>query len=490
MPGVRRPLAGIVRYMKKLNRIFLLLGFLSSCACAAAGQGSPGPSNDPAGRLENRRVEFTSYRLANGLRVVLAPDEGESGVAVNISFDAGSGKENPEQAGSADLLQNILLQDLRRTRGDTPEPFEGVVNQERASYFSEFAAGRSDSVLSSLARLMRAADIDRARVDARRLSLRNECGKLDGRRFGRVQEALLELIYGDSAFKYGAICSPPDLNHLSPDGAQSFFTTYYVPNNAALVIVGKFEVGEAKKIVAKHFGALPRRAAPPRGDFGRQRFSLERRRVITDARADAATYMSAYLTVPSNHPDWYALNILADIIGQGDTSRLHTALVATKLAASVPEGIAESRGQSLFRVGAALLPGVGVERAEAIIDAEVARIQSDGVTRAEMEKARAQERQYSAEQLGTALGRASFLARATLYYDDPQRVNTELGRILAVTARDVRRVARKYLVRTNRAVVVAQPATRSSLFEAVFFKPANREDALPHASRAARGGAA
>ena len=142
-----------------------------------------------------------------------------------------------------------------------------------------------------------------------------------------------------------------------------------------------------------------------------------------------------------------------------DLSRLYTALIAKKLAASVPEGVAESRGQSLFRLGAALLPGARVEKVEAIIDAEIARIQRDGVTQAEMDKARLQERQYSVEQLGTVLAKAGLLARAMLYYNDANRVNTELGRIVAVTAEDVLRVARKYLVKTNRAVVIAQPAT-------------------------------
>lgn len=449
-----------MKSVKITNRIFLLLAFLAVHDYTTTAQSSSGSSRTPEGQLKNRRIKFESYKLANGLRILLAPDEAVSGVAVNISFDAGSRKENLGQAGLANLLQNILLQTLRETRGEQNGLIEGVLNQERASYYSEVPAGQLGSVLLSLARLLLAPDINQADIDARRLALPNECGKLDESRFGRVQETLLELIYSDSAFKYGAICSPPGLDHLSPERAKSFFTTYYVPNNAVLVIVGNFPVGEAKKIAAEQFGARPRRPPPPKADFDRQQFSLERRKVLTNSRADAATYLSAYLTVPSDHPDWYALNILADIIGQGQMSRLYTALVAKKFAASVPEGIAESRGRSLFRIGAAVSAGVSVEKVEAIIDAEIARIQSDGVTQVEMDRARSQERQYSAEQLGTALGKASFLARATLYYDDPNRISTELGRILAVTANDVRRVARKYLVKTNRAVVVVQPATR------------------------------
>ena len=200
--------------MKKINQIFLSLAFLAFYACTAKAQSNSVSSNVLKGQLKNRRIKFTRYKLANGLRVLLAPDEVESSVAVNISFDAGSRKQNPEQAGVANLLQNILLQNLRQVRGEMLKPFEGALNEERASYFSEFTVSRLDSVMSSLAGQMRAPDINQTYMEAQRLALQNECEKLDERRFGRVQETLLELIYKDSAFKYGAICSLPDLNHL------------------------------------------------------------------------------------------------------------------------------------------------------------------------------------------------------------------------------------------------------------------------------------
>ncbi len=447
----------IMKSEKKIHQTFLLPVLLALYTCTAKVRSNSVSTNMLKGQLKNRRIKFTRYKLANGLRVLLAPDELESSVAVNLSFDAGSRKENPEQAGVASLLQNILLQKFRQIDGEMLKPFEGTLNEDRASYFSEFTVSRLDSVVSALAVQMRAPDINQTHVDMQRLALQNGCGKLDERRFGRVQETLLELIYGDSAFKYGAICSLPDLNHLSLEGAKAFFTTYYVPNNAVLVIVGNFKEDNAKKMIAKHFGVISRQAVPPRADFDNQQFSSERRKIITHSRASAVTYISGYLTVPSNHSDWYALNILADIIGQGDTSRLYTALVAKKLVSSVPEGISESRGQSLFRIGAEVLPAASAEKVEAIIDAEITRIQSNGVTQAEMDKARLQERQYSVEQLGTVLGKTGFLARSMLYYNDPNRVNTELGRLEAVTSEDVLRVAQKYLVRANRAVVIAQP---------------------------------
>ena len=248
------------------------------------------------------------------------------------------------------------------------------------------------------------------------------------------------------------------MKELTAEGVETFFRTFYVPNNAVLVVVGNFKPAEALGLVEKNFRPLRRRAVPRLDAGGTPRLGRERSRVIADERTGAASYMSAYLTVPSDHADWYALNILADIIGQGEESRLHKALVAKKLATSVPEGMSETRGRSLLRVGAALAPDVHYETAEAVIDSEFEKLRKEGVTGAEVERARSQERQYAAEQLGTPLGRASFLSRNTLYYDDPNRINTELGRLLAVTAEDVRRVARKYLLKTNRVVVVARPA--------------------------------
>src|SRR5688500_7666137 len=122
----------IMKSMKKINPIFLLLVFPALYACTAKAQSNSVSGNILKGQLRNRRIKFTKYKLANGLRVLLAPDEVESSIAINISFDAGSRKENPEQAGVANLLQNILVQNLRQIRGEMLTPFEGVVNQERA----------------------------------------------------------------------------------------------------------------------------------------------------------------------------------------------------------------------------------------------------------------------------------------------------------------------------------------------------------------------
>jgi len=419
-----------------------------------------------AGQMKIRQVRFTSYKLANGLRVLLAPDETASGIAVNLSFDVGSRNEAPEQAGLANLLQNIISQNLNRTiegehelsRVEDSKQLQATINQERTSYFSEVTRSKLDFLLLALARQMSLPDITQTRVDEQLVVILGQCKQASEGPFGRVQAMLLELSYQKFAYKHDTICSLPDDNRVSHETIRRFFKTHYGPNNAVLVIAGDFRENDIKKAVKKHFALIPRQAAPPHVDVTNEPpITLERRQIISNSRATSPFYMSAYLTVPSDHADWYALNLLGDILGQGSTARLYTALVAQKLASAVPEGASELRGQSLFRIGARVLPGVSVEKVEAIIDAEIAQIQANGVTEGEMVKARSQERDYAAEQIRTPLGKANVLARAAIYYHDPNRINTELDRMLTVSAEDVRRVAQKYLVRTNRAVVIVQP---------------------------------
>lgn len=449
--------------MKKTQQVFLSFTLLAVSAYGAAAQGRLGTGQTNSSPLESQRVKFTSYRLANGLRVLLAPDEAASGVAVNLSFDVGSRNETPEQAGFTNLLQNIILQNLRQTlvserRETETEQLQGTANQERTSYFSQLGASQLDFTLSALARQMRVPDLTQTKIDQQHLIILEQCQQASASPFGRVQATLRELSYHTFAYKHDTTCSLSNQSSLSLEAMRTFFKTFYPPNNAVLVIVGNFKKNEITQTVNKHFGLISRQAAPPQIDTTNQPlFSLERRKIFSDSRAIPPFYMSAYVTVPSDHPDWYALNLLGDIMGQGNTARLYTALVAKNLASSAPEGASELRGPSLFQVGARVAQGVNSETVEAIIDREIARIQQDGVTAAEMDKARLQERDYSREQLHTPLGKANFLARAAIYYHDPNRINTELGRMLAVTAKDVQRVAQKYLVKTNRAVVIVQP---------------------------------
>ena len=399
-------------------------------------------------------VTFTDYPTANGMRVLLAQDKSAPFVAVSITYDFGSRNERPGQTGVANLLHASLLRDLQQRCKDKllipDEDCRGSNNQERTSYTLSIPADRLETALSLLASQMRA---DLAGLDSLRAELLEQ-RQSNKDPYAKAAETLLDLSFTGFPYKHGVEGSEADLKTLTVVGAQGVFRTYFAPDNAALALAGNFDPAAAKLAIEKHFAAIPRRGPFPKVDTAEPAAAGERRTVIEDARATHPQYLAAYNTVPSNHPDWYALNLLADILGQGPKSRLHRALVETKLVTDLAEGMSESRGPSLFRIRLNLPPDGSMQRVEEVLDKEIARIQRDGVTEAELALARSQEQDYWKQVLATPRGRAETLTRFSIYYQEPELINGELKAILGMTAADVQRVARKYMTRENRAVVV------------------------------------
>lgn len=191
---------------------------------------------------------------------------------------------------------------------------------------------------------------------------------------------------------------------------------------------------------------------------------------MTDKLARLTRYEAAYKTVPGDHPDSYALTILSSILSGGRTSRLYMDVVNKRLALNANAGGGFGRGPALFSFSATIPPGGNVDDVEKAFDAEIARIQTDGVTDAEIQKARTQARARAiiggfggrgggggGGGLQTALGRANSLTQNAIFFNDPGRINTLLTRLEAVTADDVKRVANQYLTKQNRIVVIDGP---------------------------------
>ena len=375
-------------------------------------------------------------------------------MAVSLTYDFGSRNERPGQTGAANLLHARLLRDLQQRckekllipDAERDEACRGSNNQERTSYTLSIPADRLEPALSLLAEQMRA--FDPVGLDSLRAEILEQRQKEDA--YARAAETLLELSFTGFPYKHGV----SDLKALTAADVQRVFQTYFAPDNAALALAGNFDPAPAKRAIEKHFGPIPRRGPFPKVDTAEPAASGERRKVIEDEHATHPQYLAAYRTVPSKHPDWYALNLLADILGQGPKSRLHRALVETKLVADLAEGMSESRGPSLFRIRLNLAPDGSMQRAEEVLDQEIARIQRDGVTEEELALARSQESDYWKQVLATPRGRAETLTRFSIYYQEPELINGELKAILGMTAADVQRVAPKYMTPENRAVVI------------------------------------
>jgi predicted Zn-dependent peptidase len=249
-----------------------------------------------------------------------------------------------------------------------------------------------------------------------------------------------------------------DLNAGKLEDVQEFFNTYYAPNNATLTVVGDFDKAEAKRMIQEYFGGIRRGPAPPPVTCNDPFGHLPVRETIVDNNASLPAFFASYGIPAVDSNDIYAITLLGNLLGSGESSRLNQRLVQTERAAVATQAFLDiRRGPGVFVVFAIPNQGVGVDRIEALIKEELDKIHTHGITADEMQKAKNRYRASTIRSYQTVLGKADRLQYFAHFYDDPAMINSIMDRYMAVTPQDIQRVARQYLVPTNRAVIITQP---------------------------------
>jgi zinc protease len=183
--------------------------------------------------------------------------------------------------------------------------------------------------------------------------------------------------------------------------------------------------------------------------------------VIEDKNANVPAEFIGYPLPPHDHPDTPALPLLGQILAEGESRRLYKRLVKDEEAALVVFGGVDSRkGPSLFRFAALANSGVPIERCEELILDEIRKLQEEGVTEKELEKAKAQFKASFVSSRETVLGKAEELHHYAYFHDDLSEINTDLDEYMKVTVDDIVRVAKRYLIDRNRTVVIANTTGR------------------------------
>jgi predicted Zn-dependent peptidase len=413
------------------------------------------------------KIEFTDTTLANGLRVIVAQDRSAPVFSVAVNYNVGSRDERKGRTGFAHLFEHMMFKGSANV-GAFEHPLlvfnnggnmNGTTNKDRTLYYETLPANQLDLALFLEADRMRSLDITRENLDNQRNAVQEERRLgVDNQPYGKTNEAIDELAYENFAYEHSVIGSMQDLDAASVDDVAAFFRTYYAPNNAVLAIVGDVDPKEAVAKARKYFESIPRQTPPPAVDLTEPAQTAERRLVLEDALARLPRLDMAYKVPPSMSPDDDALGVLATVLAGGRSSRMYESIVRQRqLSPGVNAGKGESRGPGLMRVLATLSPGQQMAALEAAIDAEIERVKTDPIADWEMEKARSSARRSLVASLQSSLQRAILLSQYAMFYDDPGLINTRADRIAAVTAADVQRVARRYLTKENRTVVITNP---------------------------------
>ena len=413
-------------------------------------------------------IRFDQYRLANGLRVVLAPDPAASTVSLCVTYGVGSRDERPGQAGWAHLMEHMMFQgsahvgrgEHRQLVEETGGKFQADTGQDHTEYYEEAPAGQRALALYLEADRMGLLDLTQDNLDNQRaVVLREKAQRHSHQSYDVADIALLDLAYDGFGYKHTTIGEKADLDAATVPALREFYERFYAPGNAVLALTGDFDAAAARAEIARDFGLLPARHAPPPISASEPPFPGERRKALNDGFSRLQRCVIAYRIPPFDSPDATALDCLSDILGRGRTSRLYRSLVDPRRAVYASADTQGRRGTGLFVVTADLPPDSRFPAAEAGIEAQIARVQAEGVTPTELQKARNWGRMDVWGGLQATAGRARWLAAQAVDSGDPGRVNTFLARQDAVTTADIRRVARRYLIGSNRIVLNVTPNT-------------------------------
>jgi predicted Zn-dependent peptidase len=291
---------------------------------------------------------------------------------------------------------------------------------------------------------------------------------VDNQPYGTWLEKTGELLFPEShPYHHSVIGSMADLSAASVADVQNFFKTYYAPNNAVLVVAGDIEVPQAKALVRKYFGPIPRGPVPPKLANMRLPTTIgrEQRLVIQDPLAPAPAVFVTYRVPPSKDRRARAVSLLAKVIGGGSSSRLDESLVRRQQIATSVTGLnlGLADGGDMLVLIANGKPGSSPDSLERALLAELAGASS--FTQGELDRARALERFSFVNGLQTTGGfggRADVLAKGWTFFRNPNYVNNVLSDIDRVKLADLNALARERLVPTNRVVLVFVPAKKTA----------------------------
>jgi zinc protease len=412
-------------------------------------------------------IRFTETKLVNGLRVIISEDHSAPVYSIAVHYLVGSRDERKGRTGFAHLFEHMMFKGSENigqgehfmlvfTNGGS---MNGTTNKDRTLYFETLPSNQLDLGIFLEADRMKSLAITKENLDNQRNAVQEERRQgLDNQPYGRTFELLDELAYDNPAYEHSVIGSMADLSAASVDDVASFFRTYYAPNNAVLAIVGDVDPAVALQKVRKAFEPISAQTPPPAVDLSEPKQTAERRQTIDDPLARLARVDIAFKVPPRAMADDDALQVLGTVLSSGRSSRLFQQLVREQqLSPNVQAGRDGAIGPGLFRVAGVVTPGKTTEALEAAIYAEIEKIKAGPIEAWEIEKARNNAKRAVVGGLTSSLNRAVTLAEFAASYGDTSRINQRTERIAKVTAADVQRVARQYLVPENRTVVVTMP---------------------------------
>jgi len=409
------------------------------------------------------KIDFQEFTLDNGLRVILHQDKSTPIVAVSVMYHVGSKNENPSKTGFAHFFEHLLFEGSENIgRGEYDKYIEkagGTLNantsMDRTYYFEILPSNQLELGLWLESERMLHAKVENVGIETQRQVVKEERRqRIDNQPYGSFLEQIMMRAYTVHPYRWPVIGSMAHLDAAVESDYKNFYKDFYVPNNAIVSIAGDIDYENAKMLVSKYFGTIPKSSKPVyRPSEIEPPLNGEIRDTFYDNIQLPAVLM-AYRIPAAGTPDYYAVSMLGTLLSQGESSRLQKALVdEQQKAVAVGNFPLDLENPGVAIAYGICSMGTDVLDAEKSITAEIDRIKTETISDDEFQKLRNQVENDFVSSNSRVAGIAESLANYKMYYGDANLINTELQRYLAVTKEDIKNAAVKYYKDSNRVVL-------------------------------------
>ncbi|MEZ4299577.1 MAG: pitrilysin family protein [Polyangiaceae bacterium] len=414
------------------------------------------------------KLQLTRLTLDNGLRVVLNVDRTSPTVAVAVAYDVGARNEEKGRSGFAHLFEHMMFQGSKNVgkgehlslvagHGGTAN---GTTSPDRTGYYEVLPSSELALGLWLEADRMASLSVTKEHFENQRDVVKEEYRmRVSNAAYAPAALRLEELVYqGYAPYEHPAVGSLAELDVADFAWVKEFHAKYYGPNNAVLSIAGDFDEEEAKALIHKYFDKIAKVTTPAFADSVFPEQASPRTGVLRDAHAGSPAMLFGWRAPKMGERAAYALELLAIVLGEGESSRLYQLLVRDRAAAlDVSARMPLRRGPGMFEIDAKLAPKAKVLDVQKLVEDAVKALGDKGPTAAELAKAQRRAQSRFVFGLQTNGARARRLADEELFFGDAGRLPGEPSRYLAIGIEDVQKAVKQYLLPTKRTVVEVYP---------------------------------
>jgi zinc protease len=406
--------------------------------------------------------------LDNGLTVVLREIHSAPVISFWLAYRVGSRNERTGETGISHWVEHMMFKGteafpagiLDREIDRAGGQWNAFTSNDYTMYYETLPADRIDLALQAEADRMMNALFDTEEVESERTVIISERQGSENDPTFWLNEELRAAAFRVHGYHHTILGDMADLETMSRDDLYEHYRKHYTPSNAVIVAVGAFNSQEMLAKIEEHFALLPTMPKPK--PFNRPEPEQQgEKRIIVERPGMTAFLSIAYHVPAATEDDWFKLEIVDSVLtgagsGENKTSRLYKALVKTGFATSIDGGLSESIDPNLYELTITLNDGIQHETAEAGILAEIERIQSNGISAEELQRAKKQARASFAFSTESVTNQAYWLAQSAVL-GDLRWYDTFLDRLNAVTLEDVQEAAQRYFIPAHRIVAYLIP---------------------------------